>query len=78
MSYYKMVSAVKIIFFICVVLLIIGGLNWGLYAINPSADLVAMIAGTSVFAKIIYALIAAAAVVVSIMSFTNTADVYSA
>ena len=37
----------------------IGALNWGLYAINPSWDVVAMIgnATTSIVATIVYALV---------------------
>jgi len=41
------------------VLVIVGGLNWGLVALNPSYDLVALIFGgiTGAIARILYAII---------------------
>jgi len=46
------------------ILLIIGGLNWGLVAIDPAYDLVAMIGGgpESIFAKLIYSIVALCAI----------------
>ena len=51
--------AKSVIDWIALVLLVIGGLNWGLVAIDPGYDLVAMIAGaqTAMLAKIVYALV---------------------
>jgi hypothetical protein len=47
---------------IALVLIIIGGLNWGLIAINSSWDLVALIAGGyNLFSQIIYGLVGIAA-----------------
>lgn len=44
---------------ITAILLIVGGLNWGLFAIDPRYDLVALIGGgpEGVLAKVIYALV---------------------
>ena len=48
---------------IALVLVIIGGINWGLVAINPSYDLVILLLGFSpVLAQIVYLLVGVAAV----------------
>lgn len=49
---------------VAVILLIIGGLNWGLVAINPNYDIVAAIGGgqASGFAKFVYGLVGLAAI----------------
>lgn len=48
---------------LALILVIIGALNWGLVAIDPSANLVDLIFGpNSVGAKIIYAIIALAGI----------------
>ncbi len=56
-------------------LVIIGGLNWGLVAINNEWDLVAKIFGqgdpAGAFAKIIYAIVGLAAIVVLIAQFSG-------
>lgn len=75
-----MASGSQIIFYIFLVLLIIGGLNWGLYAIDPKLDLVEMIGNQvsgpkSIFARAVYALVAVAAVVIALMSLT-TPDIF--
>ncbi|MFA6023439.1 MAG: DUF378 domain-containing protein [Candidatus Pacearchaeota archaeon] len=51
--------AKSVLDWIALVLLIIGGLNWGLIAINQSWDLVLMISGGTynLFAQIIYGLV---------------------
>ncbi|MDD5193730.1 MAG: DUF378 domain-containing protein [Candidatus Nanoarchaeia archaeon] len=41
---------------IALILVIIGGINWGLFGINGT-NLVAMIFGTSIIAKIVYILV---------------------
>ncbi len=52
------------------VLVIIGGLNWGLVAISPSYDLVALIFGAgSVLSSIVYGLVGVAALVMLIGAF---------
>jgi uncharacterized protein len=50
----------NVIDWIALVLLIVGGLNWGLYALNPSYDLVAMLS-ISWLVKAVYYLVALAA-----------------
>ena len=44
---------------IALVLLIVGGLNWGLVAINPAWDIVATVFGgvTSMLARVVYGLV---------------------
>jgi len=46
---------------IALILVVIGGLNWGLYAINPGYDLVAMLS-VSWLVKTVYYLVALAAI----------------
>lgn len=47
---------------IALVLVIVGGLNWGLFAINPSLDLVALLfGGYSIVARVVYGLVGLAA-----------------
>ena len=75
-----MASGSQIIFYIFLVLLIIGGLNWGLYAVDQKYDLVELVGNAlfepySLFARIVYALVAVAAVVIAVMSLTSK-DIY--
>ncbi|HLD98297.1 MAG TPA: DUF378 domain-containing protein [Candidatus Nanoarchaeia archaeon] len=53
----------NVVDWIALVLVIIGGLNWGLVAINSSWDVVAMIGGgmSGILARIVYALVGLAA-----------------
>ena len=52
---------------IAMILLIIGGLNWGLAVFN--INLVSLIAGTGILADIIYALVGISAIIVLINLF---------
>lgn len=63
-------KAVKITFILSVVLLIVGGLNWGLYAISPSYNIVDMLLGgpSGIGSRIVYALVAFAALLAAILS----------
>ena len=55
---------------IAFVLVIIGGLNWGLVAISANYDLVAMIFGAgTTLARIVYGLVGIAALVMLIGAF---------
>jgi len=55
---------------IALVLVIIGGLNWGFFAIDPSWNLVELIFGAiPILAKIVYALVALSAVYMIYMAF---------
>lgn len=52
----------SILDWIALILVIIGGLNWGLVAINANYDVVALILGAgSVLARIVYGLVGLAA-----------------
>jgi uncharacterized membrane protein YuzA (DUF378 family) len=46
------------------ILTVIGGINWGLVAINPNFDLVALIGGgpTGFLARVVYALVGLSAI----------------
>ena len=75
-------SPIYITFLVCYILILIGALNWGLYAINPSWNLVsvalpATAVGTA-FRNVIYFLIATAAVVATVLSFSNTGAIFAA
>jgi len=51
---------------IALVLVVIGGLNWGLVGINPSYDLVMLLLGfMPVLAQLVYLLVGASAVYVA-------------
>ena len=53
------------------VLVVIGGLNWGLVAMSPSYDLVALVLGSgSALARIVYGLVGLSAVFMLISAFT--------
>ena len=70
-----------ITFIISLVLLIIGGLNWGLIAINSNWDLVKNLfpnTGTQeIIRRIIYGLVGIAAVLALLLSMTNFNDIFS-
>ncbi len=58
-----MVNKLNILDTIALILVIIGGLNWGLYAISPSFDLIAMILGAwPTLAQLVYLLVGISAI----------------
>jgi len=46
------------------VLVVIGGLNWGLISIDPSWNLVALLFGATIWASVVYALVGLSALYV--------------
>lgn len=56
------------IYAIAIILLIIGGLNWGLIGLL-NFNLVSFCFGTTIFSKIIYILVGASAILVAITKF---------
>ena len=56
------------IYAIAMILLIIGGLNWGLIGLL-NFNLVSFFFGTTIFSKIIYILVGASAILVAITKF---------
>ena len=70
-----------ITFIISMALLIIGGLNWGLIAINSNWDLVKSLfpntGAQEVVRRIIYGLVGLAALVVFLLCLTNFNDIFS-
>jgi hypothetical protein len=57
-----MVNKLKTLDTIALILVIIGGLNWGLYSFGPQYNVVEMIFGISVVSNIIYLLVGISAV----------------
>lgn len=51
-------AKIKVLDWVALVLLIVGGLNWGLVAINPAWNVVELLLGSiPVLARIIYAIV---------------------
>lgn len=63
----NMVNKLTAVDWVAVVLVIVGGLNWGLVGLF-SFDLVAAIFGMTIISKIVYILVALAAIYLAIMS----------
>lgn len=64
--------AKSVLDWIAFVLAIVGGLNWGLYAINPQYNLVAMLLGTiPMLERAVYGLVALAALYLIYYLFKN-------
>ena len=61
----------KALHMIAFILLVIGGLNWLLFAFNPSWNLVAIVLGTGTLAMIVYILIGLSAIFEAIMHGKN-------
>lgn len=63
-----MIKELSVLDKIALVLVIIGGLNWGLVAISPSYDLVQLLLGSMpALAQLVYLLVGAAAVYVAVV-----------
>lgn len=63
-----MVNELTVLDKIALVLVIIGGLNWGLIAISPSYDLVQLLLGSvAVLAQLVYLLVGIAAVYLAVV-----------
>lgn len=63
-----MVKELSVLDKIALILVIIGGLNWGLYGLNASYDLVQLLLGfMPVLAQIVYLLVGIAAVYVAVV-----------
>ena len=62
-----MVKELTVLDKIALILVIVGGLNWGLYALNSSYDLVQLLLGFSpVLAQLVYLLVGMSAVYVAV------------
>ncbi|MCL5017362.1 MAG: DUF378 domain-containing protein [Patescibacteria group bacterium] len=63
-----MVNKLKVLDIIALVLVIIGGLNWGLVAFSPSYDLVQLLLGAwPILAQLVYLLVGVSAVYLAIV-----------
>ncbi len=61
-----MVNKLTVLDVVTLILVIVGGLNWGLVAINPAYDLVAMLPGA--VATVVYVLVALSAVYLALVA----------
>lgn len=50
--------------FLTLILVVIGGLNWGLISLDPAWNLVALLFGTTIWASVVYALVGLSALYV--------------
>ena len=58
----------KAVHAIAFILVVIGGLNWGLVGVNANYDLVALVLGAgSILARIVYVLVGISAVYLAVM-----------
>jgi len=66
------------IFYLCISLVVIGALNWGLYAISKDYDLVAALLGEySYGARFVYLLVGLSGLWVIISSIANSSVIYA-
>jgi uncharacterized membrane protein YuzA (DUF378 family) len=76
-------SATRMLFFLYLALLIIGGLNWGLYAINKDFDLVDMVGKAiqgvsySLTARIVYAIVGICALLAALSAATSSSAIFA-
>lgn len=56
-------SASRVIFQICLVFIIIGAINWGLFALSPSNDIILTIFSNSIIRSILYMIIAISGII---------------
>ena len=66
------------IFYLCIGLVVVGSLNWGLYTISKDYDLVASLFGDySYGSRFVYLLVALAGIWIIISSIANSSVIYS-
>ena len=76
-------SGTRVIFVLFLILIIVGGLNWGLIAIDKNLDLVEMlgkaIQGTSysLTSRVVYGLVGISAVLVALLSAASSSSIYA-
>jgi uncharacterized membrane protein YuzA (DUF378 family) len=50
-------STIRFLFQLCLVVMILGSLNWGLFALDPENDLIKSFFGTTVFSTLAYIIV---------------------
>jgi uncharacterized membrane protein YuzA (DUF378 family) len=71
-------SGLRSIFYICLVLVLIGALNWGLVSMDKDNDLVKMALGDySMPSRVVYGLVGFSAVIVLILSVGAMSSIYA-
>jgi len=62
-----MIKELTVLDKIALILVIIGGLNWGIYSFGPQYNLVEMVFGATIMSNIIYLLVGVSAVYVAVV-----------
>ena len=76
-------SGIRILFYIYLVLIVIGGLNWGLVAIDKNLDLVEMVGKAvqgvsySLTSRIVYGLVGICALLTALLSIANPSAIFA-
>jgi uncharacterized membrane protein YuzA (DUF378 family) len=71
-------NGVRALFYICLVLVLIGALNWGLVSMNKDYDLVKMLLGDyTMSSRAVYGLVGISALVVLILSTASMSSIYA-
>ena len=77
-----MVNAYYLVFIIALVLLIVGGVNWGLIALNENWDVVKALFPNEglqmALRRIVYGLVGLSALLCLVLSFTKYNDIFGA
>ena len=71
-------NGIRAVFLICLVLVLVGALNWGLVSIDKEYDLVKMLFGDySMSSRVVYGLVGLSALIVLILSGVSMSDIYA-
>jgi uncharacterized membrane protein YuzA (DUF378 family) len=71
-------NSLQLLYYILLVFVLIGGINWGIYAMKPSSNLVEAAFGTeSVLSKIIFTVVAFATIGVIILTLGFNSSIFA-
>jgi uncharacterized membrane protein YuzA (DUF378 family) len=71
-------NPLQLLYYILLALVLIGGLNWGIYAMKPSSNIVeAAFGAESTLSKIIFTIVALAAVGVIVLTLGFNSSIFA-
>lgn len=71
-------SGIRMVFYLFLVLVLIGALNWGLVAMNKNYDLVALVLGDySKPSRVVYSLVGLSALIVLFLAVSQNSAIYA-
>jgi len=71
-------NSLQLVYYILLALVLIGGLNWGIYAMKPSSNIVeAAFGAESTLSKIIFTIVALAAVGVIVLTLGFNSSIFA-